>query len=255
VQRKPANHRLKASRTAAASAEEELKASRRSESAGWSDRTRRPMQPPRVEIVFVSDVACPWCAIGLASLDQALARLRGEVEAKVRVEPFELNPDMGPDGAEVIPYLARKYGRTPQQVEQGQARIRERGAAVGFSFGNRKHVWNTFDAHRPLHWAGLEGRALELKRALLRAYHGEGRNPGSRDVLVELAGAVGLDAARARSILESSEFTSEVRERERYWLQRGVGGVPLVVVNDSHAIEGAETPEGYERALRRIAQG
>ena len=212
------------------------------------------MERPRLDLAFVSDVACPWCAIGLAALDQALARLGGEFETKVRVEPFELNPDMGPEGAEVVPYLARKYGRTPEQVAQAQARIRERGAAVGFAFGPRNHVWNTFDAHRILHWAGLEGRALELKRALLRAYHAEGRNPGAKDVLVELAGAVGLDAARAKAILEGDEFTAEVRERERYWQQRGVSGVPLVVVNDTHAIEGAETPEGYERALRLIGE-
>src|SRR5688572_24214414 len=211
------------------------------------------MDRQRLEIAFVSDVACPWCAIGLASLDQALARLGGEVEASVHVEPFELNPDMAPEGAEVVPYLARKYGRTPEQVAQGQARIRERGAAVGFSFGARNHVWNTFDAHRLLHWAGLEGRALELKRALLRAYHAEGRNPGAKDVLVELAGAVGLDTARAKSILESDEFASEVRARERYWIERGVAGVPLLVVNDAHAIDGAETSEGYERAPRQIA--
>ena len=211
------------------------------------------MEPHRLDIAFVSDVACPWCAIGLASLDQALARLSGEVDATLRIEPFELNPDMGAEGAEVVPYLARKYGRTPEQVAQGQARIRERGAAVGFSFGARNHVWNTFDAHRMLHWAGLEGRAPELERALLRAYHGEGRNPGATDVLVDLAGAVGLDAARAKSILEGDEFASEVRERERYWLQRGVAGVPFVVVNDSHAIEGAQPPEAFEQALRQIA--
>lgn len=211
------------------------------------------MERHRLDIAFVSDVACPWCAIGLASLEQALARLHGEVETTFRVEPFELNPDMGPEGAEVVPYLARKYGRTPEQVAQTQARIRERGAAVGFTFGERKHVWNTFDAHRMLHWAGLEGRALELERALLRAYHGEGRNPGAKDVLVELAGAVGLDAARAKSILEGREFEAQVRERERYWLQRGVSGVPHVVVNDSYAIEGAQPPEAFEQALRQIA--
>jgi len=211
------------------------------------------MNQHRLDIAFVSDVACPWCAIGLASLDQALARLGGEVETALRVEPFELNPDMRPEGAEVVPYLARKYGRTPEQVAQTQARIRERGAAVGFSFGVRKHVWNTFNAHRVLHWAGLEGRALELKRALLRAYHGEGRNPGAADVLVDLAGAVGLDSVRAKSIVEGDDFTSEVRERERYWRQRGVAAVPHVVVNDSHAIEGAQPPEVFEQALRQIA--
>jgi predicted DsbA family dithiol-disulfide isomerase len=211
------------------------------------------MEPQRLDIAFVSDVACPWCAIGLASLDQALARLPGEVETTVHVEPFELNPDMGAEGAEVVPYLAKKYGRTPEQVAQTQARIRERGAAVGFSFGTRKHVWNTFDAHRMLHWAGLEGRALELKRALLRAYHGEGRNPGAKDVLVELAGEVGLDTARAEAILDSDEFAAQVRERERHWQELGVSGVPFVLVNGSYAIEGAQPPEAFEQALRQIA--
>src|SRR5512141_2147497 len=187
------------------------------------------MERPHLEIAFVSDVACPWCAIGLASLDQALARLNGEVEATVHPEPFELNPDMGPEGAETVPYLMRKYGRTAEQVAQAQARIRERGAAVGFVFGPRNHVWNTFDAHRVLHWAGLEGRAVELKRALLRAYHAEGRNPASPEVLVELAGAVGLDAARAKAIVAGDEFAAEVRAREHHWRELGVSGVPFVL--------------------------
>jgi predicted DsbA family dithiol-disulfide isomerase len=207
-----------------------------------------------LDIAFVSDVACPWCAIGLASLDQALARLGGDVDVAMRVEPFELNPDMGAEGADVVQYLARKYGRTPEQIAEVQARIRERGADVGFAFGDRKHVWNTFDAHRMLHWAGLEGRAVELKRALLRAYHSEGRNPGAKDVLVELAAAVGLDPARAKSIAEGDEFAAEVRERERFWLQQGVSGVPFVVVNNTYAIEGAQPPEAFEQALRQISQ-
>jgi predicted DsbA family dithiol-disulfide isomerase len=211
------------------------------------------MDKPHLDIAFVSDVACPWCAIGLASLDQALARVGGEVEATVHPEPFELNPDMGPEGAEIIPYLGRKYGRTPEQIAQVQARIREHGSAVGFTFGPRNHVWNTFDAHRLLHWAALEGRAVELKRALLRAYHGEGRNPGAPDVLVEVAGAVGLDPARAEAILSSDEFSAEVRERERFWQKQGVNGVPFVVLNDKYVIEGAQPPEAFEQAIRKIA--
>lgn len=209
---------------------------------------------PRLALAFVSDVACPWCAVGLASLDQALERVAPDIEVEVRIEPFELNPDMGTEGEELIPYLARKYGRTPEQIAQVQARIREQGAAVGFAFGERRHVWNTFDAHRMLHWAGLEGRALELKRALLRAYHGEGRNPAAPEVLVELAAAAGLDRERAQSIVESDEFAAEVRQRERHWLQSGVGGVPFVVVGGKYALEGAQPPEAYEQALRRIAQ-
>ena len=206
-----------------------------------------------LDIAFVSDVACPWCAIGLASFEQALARLGDEVAVKLHFEPFELNPDMAPGGVETVPYLMRKYGRTAGQVRETQARIRERGAAVGFAFGERKHVWNTFDAHRMLHWAGLEGRGLELKRALLRAYHGEGRNPGAAEVLVDLAGAVGLDKARAQAIAGSDAFAAEVRERERHWRERGVSAVPTVVVNDSHVIEGAQPPEAFEQALRQVA--
>jgi len=208
----------------------------------------------KLDITFVSDVACPWCAIGLASIDQALGRLGAEVEATVAVEPFELNPDMGAAGEAVVPYLARKYGRTPEEVAQVQARIRESGAAVGFAFGKREHVWNTFDAHRMLHWASLEGRAVELKRALLHAYHGEGRNPGAHDVLVELAASVGLDPARARQVLESGEYAAEVRERERHWVQGGVSGVPFIVVNGKYAIEGAQPPDALEQAFRQIAQ-
>lgn len=212
------------------------------------------MERQPLEIAFVSDVACPWCAIGLASFEQALARLAGEVDVKLRFEPFELNPDMGPDGVETVPYLMRKYGRTAEQVRETQARIRARAAAVGFAYGERRHVWNTFNAHRMLHWAGLEGRGLELERALLRAYHGEGRNPGAPDVLVELAVAAGLDAARARAIAGGDEFAAEVRERERYWRRRGVSAVPTVVVNDSHVIEGAQPPEAFEQALRQLAR-
>jgi predicted DsbA family dithiol-disulfide isomerase len=208
----------------------------------------------KLDIVLVSDVACPWCAIGQASIDRALESLGGEAQAKLSVEPFELNPDMGPEGDRVVPYLQRKYGRTPEQIAQVQARIRQSGAAVGFAFGAREHVWNTFDAHRMLHWASLEGRAWELKRALLRAYHGEGRNPGAHDVLVELAGEVGLDRERARQILASDEFAAEVRERERFWIERGVQGVPFVVVNGRYAIEGAQPPEAFEQAFRRIGE-
>ena len=208
---------------------------------------------PRLGITIVSDVACPWCAVGLASIDRALERMGGEVDADIRVEPFELNPDMGPEGEEIVAYIARKYGRTAEQIAETQARIRQAGANAGFAFGRRDHVWNTFDAHRMLHWASLEGRGAELKRALLRAYHGEGRNPAAKDVLVEAAAAAGLDRARAEAVANSDEFANEVRERERHWLRQGVSGVPFVVINNKYAIEGAQPPEAFERAFRQIA--
>jgi predicted DsbA family dithiol-disulfide isomerase len=212
------------------------------------------MEKPHLDIAFVSDVACPWCAIGLASLDQALERLRPDVDVTVRVEPFELNPDMPAGGEKVVDYARRKYGRTPEQLAQVQAMIFERGEAVGFKFVPRDRVWNTLNAHRMLQWASQEGKALELKRAILHAFHGEGRNPGDPELLVQLATKVGLDPVRAKEIAHGHDFEPEVREREYSWMQRGVNGVPLVVVNDKYGISGAQTPEGYEEALRQIAR-
>ena len=208
------------------------------------------MTPMKID--FVSDVACPWCAVGLNALERALEKIGDEIPVELHFEPFELNPTLAPEGADATEYLRAKYGLSPDQLAKNRANIRDRGAAVGFAFGERAHVWNTFDAHRLLYWAGLEGKQRELKHALLRAYHGQGRNPGAHDVLVELAGAVGLDRERAQQILASDEYTAEVRERERHWQQLGIHSVPSVIVDDRHLISGGQPPEVFEQALRDI---
>lgn len=215
----------------------------------------RPAKETSVRIDFVSDVACPWCAIGLASLELALARIGKALAVDVHFQPFELNPTMPHEGADTVQYLSRKFGIDAQQIARNQASIRARGAAVGFAFGERKRVWNTFDAHRLLYWAGVEGppgSQLVLKRALLRAYHGEGRNPGAHDVLLELAAQAGLDADRAREILASDAFTDDVRDAEHFWQQAGIHAVPSIVIDRAQLIQGAQPPEVLEEALRRI---
>jgi len=206
-----------------------------------------------MKIDFVSDVACPWCAVGLASLERALERIGGEIPVELHFEPFELNPTLGPKGSDATEYLRAKYGLSAEQLARNRESIRQRGAEVGFTFGERAHVWNTFDAHRLLYWAGLEGRQRELKHALLEAYHGQGRNPGAHDVLVELAGRVGLDPQRAAAIVAGDKFAAEVRAREEHWRSLGVHAVPSVIVDDRHLIQGGQPPEVFERALRRIA--
>ncbi len=208
-----------------------------------------------MKIDFVSDVACPWCAVGLWSLEQALERLDGRFPVELRFEPFELNPAMPPEGEDATEHLSRKYGAPPEQLAKSRAVLRERGAAVGFTFGDRPRVWNTFDAHRLLHWAGLEGKQRELKHALLTAYHTHAENPGARVVLLRLAGEVGLDVDRARAILDSDEFAAEVRERERHWQQLGIHSVPAVIIDDRHLISGGQPPEVFEQALAQIAAG
>ncbi|TAL89986.1 MAG: DsbA family oxidoreductase [Rhodanobacter sp.] len=214
------------------------------------------MNPPvSVRIDFVSDVSCPWCAIGLASLQQALAKLDGEVSAEIHFQPFELNPQLPAEGEDSTEHLARKYGSSAQQIDANREMIRERGAAVGFTFNmdRRSRVYNTFDAHRLLHWAALEGKELALKQALLRAYFTDGENVSAHDTLVRLANSVGLDATRAAQILAGDIYAEEVRRQERHYVSRGIQSVPATIVNDRHLISGGQPPEAFEQALRQVA--
>lgn len=211
--------------------------------------------PHPVKIDFVSDIVCPWCAIGLASLETALQRLDGVVQAEVQVQPFQLNPDMAPEGEDIIEHLARKYGMTAEQVRSNQAAIRQRGAEVGFAFSleGRSRTWNTFDAHRLLHWASLQGQALALKHALLTAYFTEGRNVADHSVLLGKVAAVGLDVAAARAVLDSDAHAAAVRERLDFYRGQGIGSVPSIIINDRHLIQGGQPPEVFEQALRKLA--
>ncbi|MBN9404046.1 MAG: DsbA family oxidoreductase [Burkholderiales bacterium] len=215
--------------------------------------------PTPMRIDFVSDVACPWCAVGLASLQQALARSADAVQAELHFQPFELNPDMAPEGEDSGEHLGRKYGSTPAQQAQIRATIAERGAAVGFAFkpDGRGRIVNTFNAHRLLHWAGLEGaeRQLALKRALMEAYHGRAERVDHDEVLLAAVRAAGLDEARARQILAGDEFADAVRTAERRWQMAGIQSVPAVVINQRHLISGGQPPEVFEQALRQIAAG
>jgi predicted DsbA family dithiol-disulfide isomerase len=212
-----------------------------------------------MRIDFVSDVACPWCAIGFNALERALERIGGDLgDVELHMQPFELNPTMTPEGEDATKYLTAKYGMSPAQFSANRARIVERGAAEGFTFGVRTHIWNTFDAHRLLFWAGAEGAPgsqRALKHALLTAYHGQGRNPGAHDVLLELADQVGLPAERAREVLERGEFAGEVRQAEQFWHDLGIHSVPAIIVDRKHLISGGQPSAVFEQALREIAAG
>jgi predicted DsbA family dithiol-disulfide isomerase len=211
-----------------------------------------------LRIDFVSDVACPWCAVGLASLQQALAKLGGAVRADIHLQPFELNPQMAAEGEDAGEHIMRKYGIDEARMDANRAAIRERAAALGFAYNVHRgsRVWNTFDAHRLLHWAGLQdnARALALKQALLRAYFSDGENVSDRAVLVRIAEDAGLDAGAARRVLDSGEYADEVRAQERRFQQAGIHSVPATIVNGTHLISGGQPPEVFEHALREIAE-
>ena len=207
-----------------------------------------------MKIDFVSDVSCPWCAIGLYSLEKALERVE-DVRADLHFQPFELNPHMPPEGQDTNEHLAQKYGSTPEQSDYNRELIRARGEEVGFQVrrDKRSRIYNTFDAHRLLHWAAEEGRQRELKHALFHAYFTKGENPGASEVLLRLAREVGLDSKRAEEILFSDEYAEETREQERFYLDQGIHSVPAIIINDRYLIQGGQPIEVFEQALRKIA--
>ena len=213
--------------------------------------------PATLKIDFVSDVACPWCAVGLASLQEALRRLEGQVQAELHFQPFELNPQMGREGQDITEHLTQKYGSTAEQQARNWEALRQRAAAVGFEFRQegRGRVWNTFDAHRLLHWAGTLGgdAQLRLKRALLSAYFTHARNVSDPEVLLGAADEAGLDREEAAQVLASGQYASEVRDQEALYTASGIRAVPSVIVNDRHLIQGGQPPEVFEQALRQLA--
>lgn len=208
-----------------------------------------------LKIDFVSDVSCPWCVIGLGALEKALDNARGELTADIHFQPFELNPGMPAGGQDIVEHIEQKYGSTREQIERSQEGIRTRGAELGFTFDmdKRARIYNTFDAHRLLHWAEIEGRQLASKRALFAAYFTEGRNPSDHEVLVDVARQVGLDPVRAREILASDLYANEVRERAQFYRERGIQAVPSVIINDKYLIQGGQPVAVFEQALRKIA--
>ncbi len=211
--------------------------------------------PRTLTIDFVSDIVCPWCVIGLKGLEEALARAGDAVTAEIRFHPFELNPAMAPEGENIVGHIGRKYGATPEQSAGTRAMIRERAAALGFTMvmGDDSRIYNTFDAHRLLHWARLVGDQRALKLALFTAYFTEGRNPGDRDVLLAAAGQAGLDPAEAARVLDDGRYAEEVRAEEALWQSRGIQSVPAIVIDQRYLISGGQPPEAFEQALRQIA--
>lgn len=210
----------------------------------------------KVKIDFVSDVVCPWCALGATALEQAIANLAGEIDVELTYKPFELNPDMPAAGEHAIEHMMRKYGRSAQQVAERNAMIIQRGKDIGFSFDleKRSHFFNTFNAHRLLFWAHMEGRQRELKQALLRAYFTDGKNPDDAQTLVNLAGEVGLDTRRAQEVLANGEFSQEVRELQQFYQARGINSVPAMVLNDRELMSGSHSVAEYQQALRQAAR-
>jgi len=222
--------------------------------------------PKTLHIDFVSDIVCPWCVVGLGGLETALEALKAEgIMAEVHFQPFELNPQMPPEGENVGEHIARKYGSTPEQSAANRAMISERaaeawpnfadGKAFEMRMGMESRIWNTFDAHRLLHWAGTVGLADQraLKAALFRTHFTDGQALADADVLADAAAAAGLDRAKAIEVLSGDLYAAEVRAAEALWVSRGINSVPAVVVEGKWLISGGQPAAVFEQALRGMA--
>ncbi|MRL68842.1 DsbA family oxidoreductase [Brevundimonas sp. SPF441] len=211
-----------------------------------------------LKIDFVSDVVCPWCVVGLGGLDTALDALKAEgIAADIAFQPFELNPQIAPEGENIVEHIGRKYGASPEQSAANRAMIRERAGEVGFDMRmtDDSRIWNTFDAHRLLHWAHETApkKQKALKQALFTAHFTENRNLTDAGVLTTAAEKAGLDRAEAGEVLASGRYAQAVRQAEDLWRARGITSVPAVVVEGKYLISGGQPASVFEEALRKIA--
>lgn len=210
----------------------------------------------KLKIDIVSDVSCPWCIIGYNSLKIALKNLDGEITADIAWHPFELNPHLPPQGQEINEHLSQKYNIDEQQLTQNRELIKQRGLSVGYAFGNRGggRIYNTFDAHRLLHWAKLSKKQTELKLALFDLYFKASGNPSDHEQLLAVVTNVGLDRLEALQILTNNTYEKEVREEQKHYQAQGISSVPAVIINNKHLISGGQPPELFEKALLTISQ-
>ena len=205
-----------------------------------------------IKLDILSDPICPWCYIGKANLDRALEKV-GDHPFEIEWHPFQLNPDMPAKGMDRREYLETKFGGKEQAV-QVYARIAEAAEAAGLAinFEGIKRTPNTMNAHRLIHWAGLEGQQTPVVAALFTAYFKDGRDIGDVDVLADIADAAGLDAAMVRRLLQSDGDIEDIRARDAWAREKGVTGVPTFIVAQQHAVPGAQPPELWEQVIREL---
>jgi predicted DsbA family dithiol-disulfide isomerase len=209
----------------------------------------------KLKIDIVSDVSCPWCIIGYKGLEQALNELQDSIKADIVWQPFELNPHMPKEGQEITEHITQKYGISEQQASNNREMIKQRGLEVGYAFGHRGggRIYNTFDAHRLLHWAETQGKQTALKLALFDLYFKQGGDPSNHQQLLSVIKTVGLDERKAQEILASELYIQEVRAAQRHFQNQGIQSVPAVIVNDKHLISGGQPATVFVQALKQIA--
>jgi predicted DsbA family dithiol-disulfide isomerase len=212
---------------------------------------------PKIKIDYVSDIACPWCAVGLGNLNQAIAQLSDKVDFELHFRPFELNPTMPLGGQDAIEHLTEKYGLSVEQVKANQAGIRAKALEAGFEFHpeGRKRVYNTFNAHRLLHWASTEydlQKQAALKKELLNTYFCLAVSLDDQSNVLDAVTRAGLDPKRAQEVLNGDEFTDEVRKEEATYTSAGIHSVPSIILNDQYLLQGAQASGSFVSAFEQL---
>ena len=206
-----------------------------------------------MKIDIVSDVVCPWCIVGYRQLQQALEATGSKAE--IHWHPFELNPDMEPEGEPLLEHMMRKYRSSKQDSENNRSHLTSVGTDLGidFRFDDASRMYNTFDAHQLMHWAEeTQNLKSTLKQALFQAYFTEQRDISDRDILIEVAANVGLNKDEARAVLEDQRYAQAVRSDEKLWISRGIQGVPAIIFEEKHLVSGAQGVERFTEIIQRV---
>ena len=206
-----------------------------------------------LQIDIISDVMCPWCIIGYRQLEEALEATGTEHE--IRWHPFELNPQLPPEGQSTTENFQQKYDSPPEKTKATVQMYAEIGAELGFEFNldDDSKMHNSFNLHQLLHWANQQGRKNDLEMALFKAHFTDGREMSDIEVLADVAEEIGLDRAEAVSVIEDQRFASAVREEQKFWIEQGISGVPAVVFDRQHLVTGAQGVENFTSILNQLA--
>jgi predicted DsbA family dithiol-disulfide isomerase len=211
--------------------------------------------PLRIDIV--SDVVCPWCIIGLKQVEKALTLVGQDIAAETYWHPFELNPNMAPEGEDTAEHIARKYGSTPEQSRINRSRLADIGNSVGFAFnyGEGMRIYNTFNAHKLLTIFGSERgwRAqTALKMALFTSYFQDRRDVSDVDVLCDIAEAQGMDRAVALAWINDAALTTSVRAEMAHWTDQNITGVPAIIFDQKYMVPGAQSAETFADVINKV---
>lgn len=210
----------------------------------------------KVQIDIVSDIMCPWCIVGYKGLESALKELAPNIEANINWMPFELNPDMPAEGQNITQHIMEKYGITQEQSDANRETLTQRGKDVGFTFNFSQdmRMINSFDLHRLLAWAKTQGKQHELKMAFFDAHFTENMPLNKNENLVNLVGSIGLDVEEAKRVLDSDDYSQQVRTEQKFSLERGIHSVPTFIINNKYSISGGQSANTFKQALEQITQ-